>query len=576
MHGTNSNNSFATKRLRSFALLSGLLAFVVFIPTVKNGFLLWDDTVYLTENPYIRLLVSDPGTFIKWAFSASGITGNWHPVTNLSHGIEYALFGLNPAGHHFVSVALHSINSALVCLLVYRLIASASISERVPGDPRRASVAALVAGLLFALHPVHVESIAWVSEQKDLLCALFYLLTLITYIKYVSRESGGRGLYIVTLFLFILALMSKAMAVSLPVVLIIIDIYPLRRLRTTSTGRLILEKLPFFLLAISAAVITLLAQRAAGAVTSGEAISIGQKVAVAIGAIGFYIYKLILPLELAPIYPYPDKVDFFTLPYTGSLLLILVITAFVIFKIRRQPALLALWLFFLVTLAPVLGFVQVGVQFAADRYLYIPSMAAFTAVALVPYSLMKKRSSRPLFLISIIVVALLAALYSQKSISQTGLWKDPVTLWSHEISIYPSESAVPYNNRAQTYLRTGQDALALADYEAAIKIEPLNITALSNRGVLYEGLGRRSEAIEDFEKIIRLDPGHADSYNNLGGILLNAGRPTEAIGFLKKAAELSPSTMDPYLNLGHAYSALGDAATAASYYKMAKDRENRR
>jgi len=302
--------------------------------------------------------------------------------------------------------------------------------------------------------------VVWISERKDVLCATFYLLTIISYIKYVSHGSKNRLFYGLTLVLFLLALLSKPMAVSLPLVLLILDYYPLRRFTPPPSppyqggdkrgGRLLIEKIPFFILIVISSIITIWAQDVGGALATLERLPLLSRVIVAGWAYIFYLIKMVLPIDLAPVYPYPVKVFFFSYQYMGSLAILLTATFIAIRSLKKNNLFFTVWFYYLITLLPVIGIVQVGGQAAADRYTYLPSLGPFLLVGVAIGALYEMASKKNR--IAIIAMLLLSAgLFINKTITQIGLWRDSVTLWSHEINIYPVGVSIAYYNRGIAY-----------------------------------------------------------------------------------------------------------------------------
>lgn len=359
-------------RKRSLLLAGAvaLLTILVYLPALRNGFVTWDDPFYVTDNLHIRSLGVN---FFRWAFLDFS-SGNWHPLAWLSHALDYAVWGLNPFGHHLTSILIHATNAFLVVFLSAKLI---NIwKARGKGGQQEAScegetlIAAGVAGLLFGLHPLHVESVVWVSERKDLLCTLFYLLSVIAYLSYGSAKDGRLfgfyRAYFLSLLLFLLALASKPMAVSLPLILLVLDWHPLGRFRSPAAWRRALaEKIPFLAASGFVAILTIYAQNAAGAMSGMQATSLETRIALVPGKLLLYLRKTAIPLHLSPFYPYPRLASL----STGDVFSFLLIGGFTLFSImtaRRNKLWLAAWSYFVITLLPVVGIVQVGGQAIAD------------------------------------------------------------------------------------------------------------------------------------------------------------------------------------------------------------------
>ncbi len=553
-------------------LLSAVVTFAVYLPALGNGFVNWDDPTYIYKNPMIKSL--DAALF-KWAFT-SVVSGNWHPLTLLSHAIDYAIFGPAPFGHHLSAIVIHGINTALVFLLSIKLICA---TEWAGGYKARAITASLTAALLFGLHPLHVESVAWISERKDILCALFFLISLCCYSSYaLKRRAGEKGglLYALTLGSFVLALLSKPMAVTLPVVLLILDIYPFGRLADSRAGEtartVILEKIPFFALSAATAVTAILTQKAGGAVGSIDAYPLVSRLAVASRAVIFYLYKALWPVKLAPYYPHPGKVGFFTsIEYAGSLLLIIAITAAAILLYKRYRVVAAAWAFYIVTLLPVAGIVQVGAMSGADRYSYITTLSIFLIIGLF-VSLICEKLFKGRLLACVVVTAIVMALpLGALTVAQIGVWKDSVTLWSHEISLYPDSVPIAYTNRGIAYGTRGNFTDAIEDFTRAIEIQPEHAKAYFNRARAYSETGKQRLALTDLTTAIELKPRYANAYFNRGTAHANLGQYKEAIEDFLAVTELSPGALEAYAHAARAYALLGDDGKAAYYYKLSRE-----
>ena len=379
--------------------LVSLLTLIIYLAALQNDFVAWDDSIYIVVNPYIRSLNMG---FFKWAFF-SFYAGYWAPLTWISHALDYAVWGLNPLGHHLTGIILHAVNSFIVVLLIIKLLEvlkeRAQQNEPMPFLHERAIlITGGVTGLLFGLHPLHVESVAWVAERKDLLCALFFLLSIMQYTDYAKSVSDGSapgGLlnryynkhYLLAVVFFILALLSKPMAVTLPVVLLVLDWYPLQRIQSFQAFRqAAVEKIPFFALSLFSSIITILAQRGGGALSSIETIPLSIRLLVSARALISYLWKMLWPLNLVPFYPYPKQSEMSALSIFEYLLAIaftLGITAVCVASVKRQKLWLSVWGFYIVTLIPVLGILQVGGQSMADRYTYLPSLGPFLVMGLI-------------------------------------------------------------------------------------------------------------------------------------------------------------------------------------------------
>ncbi len=377
------------KRRGSYYLATvvALITLAVYLPALRNDFVNFDDPIHAYNNLNIRSLNLN---FFKWAFTTFD-SGIWHPLTWLSHGLDYAVWGLKPLGHHLTSIIIHALNTFLVVLLSIRLL---DIRRKHSEDSTFLNkqgmlIAGGVAGLLFGVHPLHVESVAWVAERKDVLCGMFYLLGILSYLEYAQTPSKNvsswlfNRFYQLSFLFFVLALLSKPMAVSLPVVLLILEWYPLQRIRSFKTLQAaVVEKLPFFALCLISSLVALSAQKAAGAMIQLTDAPLASRALVSIKALMMYLWKMAIPFDLAPLYPYPRYVVLMSFEYLSLIALAGGITLVCIYMAQRQQLWLSLWSFYLITLLPVIGIVQVGSQSMADRYTYLPSLGPFLLIGI--------------------------------------------------------------------------------------------------------------------------------------------------------------------------------------------------
>jgi len=537
------------------ALSVALLTVVLYLPALEYDFVNWDDDNYVYENINIRTLDAQS---IQWMFTAFH-SANWHPVTWLSHAADYAVWGLNPMGHHLTSIILHGINTFLVAIFVMRLVPSATLPL----------IAGAITALLFGIHPLHVESVAWVSERKDLLCALFFLLSLLSYLGYAGyltnsgrSAASRRSQYGLCLLFFIFALLSKPMAVTLPFVLIILDIYPLQRLGAAAPSSHLInsilgnkagsdrppsawvavlgEKLPFFALSAASSAITIMAQNAAHALVPIMAHPLEDRVWTAVRALFFYLAKMIWPANLAPLYPIPYKLSI-NAEHIGSLLSGIGITALCIYLwFRHRKVFLSAWVYYVLCLLPVLGIVQVGGQSAAARYTYLPLLSPFLLIGLAVALQWKRndlksgesiKNKLPILLPVMIILAVL----SHMTVNQMAIWKDSISLWSAELAQFPS-THTSYERRALAYEQKGDYGNAIADLKKSISINSMNPNTYHKLGVVYRRSDSSRSAFENFIKATDLYPGFKEAvqakeatYNQLLGeyskkIQLNPGR----------------------------------------------------
>lgn len=529
-----------TKNIFIVSFLISFITLLVYLPALQNDFVNWDDNEYVYANPHIRSLDLKS---IRWMFT-SFHSANWHPLTWLSHTVDYAIWGLNPLGHHLTSIIFHGFNTFLVVVLITRLI---HLKHDTPFKQEHALIAAAVTGLLFGLHPLHVESVAWISERKDVLYAFFYLLSILTYLRYRSSQKRQAFSYSVCLFFFILSLMSKPMAVTLPVVLILLDWYPFGRINFTSlfpSGlRALREKLPFFVLSLASSGITLIAQQRGEAFTSVNLLHLDEKILIAVRALAFYIFKIVWPVKLSPFYPYPSKISFIEFEYVVSFAIVFIISILCIYFIRKQKIFSVAWTYYIVTLLPALGIIQVGDQAAADRYTYLPSLGPFLLAGLGAAYVWRKTSEKhrlllKMFLLSLTLVVIIILITT--SVKQTRIWKNSVTLWSKELEIYP-EAALSYVKLGIVFYNKGLYKMAIEHYQQALKLNPRFLEAHNNIGLAYFNSGFIDKAIEHFRIALLIKPNYLEAHYNIGLVYRSQGNKEKAEEHFTKARELNPS-----------------------------------
>jgi len=542
-----------------------LATFLLYLPALQNQFVEWDDNEYVFENTHIRFM---DAVLLKWAFS-SFHAGNWHPLTWISHSLDYAFWGLNPLGHHLTNNILHAFNSFLVVLVVLRLLEVVDDSRLKSYTSRFKMIAAGTTGLLFGIHPIHVESVAWVAERKDLLCALFYLLSVMAYIHHRSHKSHKT--YFLCLILFALALLSKPMAVSLPVVLIILDWYPFQSITSIRTFlKCAIEKAPFFAFAIVSSVLTILAQKAGGAMGFMDVVSLSTRSIVAVHSLIAYLGHMIMPVGLVFFYPYPKSVSLFSLEYFLPLALVIVITALSL-RVFRRRIWFAVWTYYIITLVPVIGLVQVGSQSLADRYTYLPSIGPFLLAGLAATKVVEYAGRRGIVFIRIAAVTgvAIAAVLSVMTVKQIGIWRDSITLWTSVIERIPSEAFFAYHNRGLAYSRLGEYDKAIEDYRRAIELKPAYADTYSNLGIALLNKGLREDAIRNYRIAISLNPELANAHHNLAVVLYMSGDVSEALEHYRIVAVLRPDDAGAHADLGSAFGAMGEYDKAIEQFQLA-------
>ncbi len=524
--------------------------------------------------------------FLKRAFFGFYYS-NWHPITMVSYAMDYSAWGLDPMGYHMTNILLHSANTFLVVVLVFRLIEKWEATGRPSGLTSRflgangKPIAAVATGLLFGLHPLHVESVAWASERKDVLCGLFFLLSMLAYIKYANRnfpEKLPSALYnrhyLLCLALFAFALMSKAMAVSLPMVLLILDWFPLGRIFSLkSFGAAFYEKLPFIALSVGDSVLTILAQKKSGAMVSFSKVPFIERLPVAARSLVLYLWKMVLPMGLVPFYPYPKHASPLSFRYFIYVIGIVTITVFCLIMAKRRKIWIACWGYYVITLLPVLGIIQVGQQAMADRYAYLPSLGPFLAVGVTTAWTLGKagrfKQSGLLTKVSVTVALLAVLSMSHLTFRQIGIWKNSLVFWNYVVRKEPYKTAIAYNGRGLVFEKMGRTERAIADFKTAIRLSPSFAVPYNNIGLSLEKAGQIKRAITDFTKAIVLNPAYFRAYYNLGGVLLRAGQPSTAITEYDKAIALNPSYEVAYNDRGVAFYEAGQTNRAIADYNQA-------
>jgi len=520
-------------RPRSIALLLALATLVVYLPVTHNGFVNYDDDDYVTNNPMVQAGLTVAG--IKWAF-VTGHASNWHPLTWISHMTDCELFNLNPAAHHFVSVLFHAANAALLFILLVRLTV-------------KIWPAALVSAL-FAWHPLHVESVAWVAERKDVLCAFFWLLTLLAYVKFcgLSKIQSPRSKmwYGATMLAFACALMAKPMAVTLPFVLLLLDFWPLNRVQGSGLSvrgwlPLLVEKIPFLALTVISCVLTYWAQHNGNAVISFDDISLSFRLKNAPVAVAGYLSKLFWPANLAVLYPlrHVTAVEF---GVATSLLLLISLLAWR-WRVTR-PFFLTGWLWFLGTLVPVIGVVQVGAQAMADRYTYIPSIGFFLAAVLLAAEVAEKIRMPGRILAALALLICAACVFATER--QIRFWQDGETLFRRAVTVTANNDVAHVNLGVALDLQ-GQTEAALDEYRAAERINPGRYQIHYNLGVILDKSGHPQAALDEYHEAIKLNPEVAALHTAAGGAIAALGNVAGALKEFARAEQLDPHDASPHV-----------------------------
>jgi len=529
---------------------------------IGNGFLNWDDTMYLLTNPAVQRIDLQ---FLRWAFTTHH-TGNWIPLTWVSHAVDWWLFGPDPRGHHLTSVLLHAANAGLmVWLSLLTLRAAEQDHASPPADDGLRLAAAALSGILFGLHPLRVESVSWVSERKDVLSGAFFLLSLATYLRYgMSRERPLRLLSIAWLA-FVLGYLSKAMVMTLPVVLLILDFWPLRRMRE-ERWRLVVEKLPFFIVTVALAWVAFRSQDASGAVSGVETRPLGFRVLHAFRAVFFYGAKWLLPTRLSPFYPLVLSADFerhashWVPPGLAVVATILTVRA----AFLGRPAWLVAWAYWGITLAPVLGLIQIGSHAYADRYTYLPSLGVGLLAAGGWCGLTRRLASRSkrLMAVPIAGAVVVVAGFGVLTTRLIDVWHDSVHLWERVVDLYPDVSPLPHANLANAYLAEDRRDDALREARRALALRPTLAVAQNVAGSVALAQGDVAEARAAFERALHSEPTNPRLWINLAGAQRAAGQTAEAEASLRRATEVAPADPVAWFKLASELEANGDVTGA--------------
>lgn len=529
--GPRSPAAKSVEPLAPWLIALGLFALVaaVYANAGGLGFVNFDDPRYVTRNAHVQAGLTWSG--VAWAFTTLH-DANWFPLTWLSHMVDVQLFGLAPGCHHWMNVGLHCSNTILLF---------AALRAATGATWRSAVVAAL-----FGLHPLHVESVAWISERKDVLSTLFWFAGTLAYVRYARRPSAGR--YAMVMGAMALGLLAKPMVMTLPLALLLLDLWPLERIpaegpRGPAFLRLVKEKLPLFALSGASAAITFVAQARGGAVNSMEVLPIGTRVANALLSYASYLGKAFWPVNLAAVYPHPGlgpggipqwKV-------AGAALLLAAITAVAVWQRTRRPYLMVGWLWYLVTLAPVIGLVQVGLQGMADRYTYVPLVGIFVGVTWLAADLAGEgRVRRPLAIAAASAALVLCAGLARR---QAGYWRDSFTLFEHALAV-TEDNGMAWRNLGTAYVDAHQYPIAIAALRESLRLLPYDARTWMNLAIAQAAVGQFAEADDAFARALRMNPNDPFVWFNLGIAEAMQGRWDRVAEVQLRLRELNPELAD--------------------------------
>ena len=541
------------KRIYAAAICLMLIActFFSYRHVGSFDFLSYDDTDYVLQNKEVTQGLTPAG--IAWAFTTMHAS-NWHPLTWISHMVDWQIYGNHAGGHHMTNVALHSINAVLVFLLLMYMT----------GFMWRS---ALVAAL-FALHPLHVESVAWVSERKDVLSTMFWLCTTILYVWYTRKPSLIKMAAVACGFA--LGLMSKPMLVTLPFTLLLLDYWPLNRLQAASGKsilvkwkRLVFEKWPLFLLVVGSSVVTFIAQHAGGAVTKLDALPISVRLANAAMSYVRYILKMLWPDPLSPYYYHEFKHINYMVAGAAAILLIGITVLFWMLR-KKKPYCITGWLWYLGTLVPVIGIVQVGIQAMAERYSYMPLLGLFIIVVWLFAEAVRNLPHRTV-VATVVSIALVGAMIA-KTTAQVPYWKNTVTLFSHALDVDP-RGEFPNLTLGAAYMRQNALKEANACFNTALSYNPNGSLTLAYDAFCLMEMGNIPEAGVCLTRAIRVSPNDKDVLVNMAYYCINTGKPEEAIAYCDRVSALAPDLITADYYRGDALQALGRFDEAAQVYR---------
>jgi tetratricopeptide (TPR) repeat protein len=566
-----------------------LLILAAFEPLRHNDFISYDDDFYVTSNRYIQSGITRES--VAWAFT-TGHQANWHPLTWLSHMLDIELFGLNPLGHHLHNLLLHTVSTVLLFWLLHNMT----------GAVWRSAFVAMA----FGIHPLRVESVAWAAERKDVLCALFWMLTIAAYLYYAKR--GGINRYLLVVLCFGLGLMAKPMIITLPIVLLILDFWPLGRIRKSADKKqrygyrpasvwgLAAEKIPLFILTFASCIVTYLVQQHKGSVDSNS-LSTHHITNALVSYVG-YLGKIFWPVNLAVLYPYSDNGFAWWQPIVFFLVLA-VWSGFVIVRFHKQPYLAAGWFWYMVTLVPVIGLVQAGIQAMADRYTYLPSIGIFIILAWSVVEFSAKWRYQKILMGILSGLAAIAMVVGTRT--QLTYWKDSITLFKHTLAVTHDNYMIHHNlgwiltkqnkfdeaveqfnktlqiqpdfpeaniSLAAILIIRNQFDKAMALLQTALKMKPDDAAIHFNMGLIFEARQKFDEAIHAYGQAVRLDRNNSDAFNHLGGLKREKGLLDEAAECFRQSIRIAPAHAEAHYNLAVVLQMQGRIEEAVGCYRQ--------
>lgn len=534
---------------------------IVYFPVFFFEFINYDTPLYVYDNVYVKSGINIQS--FSWALTTTYL-GNWHPITWLSHMLDVELFGLNPGGHHFINMFFHIINTILLFFLL----------KKMTGD----LLASCLSAIVFALHPLRVESVVWVAERKDLLCAFFYFLALISYTYYCNTLR--LSYYLLVLFFFIMGLMAKPMIVTLPFLLFLLDYWPLNRLNFTSVGSenkirlsqgslaqfptIFIEKVPLLCLTVISSFITFTVQEKSGAMDALEHVTFSHRLGNAFVSYCQYSFRMVWPENLAVLYPYNENLTWGSV-FISSFFLIFV-SGYALLRFRKYPWFFVGWFWFLGTLVPVIGIVQVGSQAMADRYTYIPSIGFFIIISyFLAKGIMIFQINNKYIVAFTLVITLILSCATRK---QVNYWKNGETLFSRTIEVTDNNYIAHHNLGYKLYSR-GDLSKAIVHYEKAISLKPDYLLAHLNYGIVLAELGEHEKAIEHYKQALNIEPDYALAHYNLANEYYRSQYTKLAIYHYFQSVRIDQSIFEAYYYLGTLFMSQGKHEEAVELFKKA-------
>jgi protein O-mannosyl-transferase len=553
-----------------------LLTFAAFFPVLQNRFVNWDDAANLLENPHYRGLGWEQ---IRWMFTTFYMSV-YRPLTWIPLGFDYVVWGMDPFGYHLTSLLFHCANALLLYQIALRLLSLAMPATAASRSPL--CLAAGFAALCFSLHPLRVEPVAWGSGSSDLVVAFFSLLTILCYLRAArpSEDGSRRWLWMgVTWFTFGMSLLSKGSAVPLPLALLVLDVYPLKRLKPDprtwfgpQSRQVLWEKIPFLLIAVPFAIVAVLAKQSTGAVAPTANITLLARSMQSFYGLAFYLWKTVVPLALSPLYPRPIHFDPWAWPFVLSGVVVLVITISLIVASRWWPAGLAAWAYYVVILLPLVGVITYGPQIVADRYSYFACLSwailAGSAMLYLWRLWAARKLSAPVFVLLNGLAGLVLVVLAIITWKQTQIWHDSERLWKYALSL-DDESSFAHNNLGLALAERGALDEAIQEFRRAVEVDPAFVEAYTNLGNFLAQQGSRAEAIVHLRRALVIEPTFVNAHNTLGNILADTGALDEAIQHFRKALQTNPQSAMTHYNLGRALAKRGDAEEAIAQYRQA-------